>query len=98
MSIRHDQVEHIAELARLTLSEEEINRYAEQLSDILDHIAQLSEVDTSAVPPTPSVLPLRSVLRPDEARPSLPTETALANAPDATAGQFRVAAVLEEDH
>lgn len=95
MSIQRQQVEHIAELARLALSDDELDRYAEQLADILAYITQLDDVDTTAVPPTPAVLPLKSVLRPDEARPSLPTEAALANAPAAADGQFRVAAILD---
>jgi aspartyl-tRNA(Asn)/glutamyl-tRNA(Gln) amidotransferase subunit C len=96
MKISRDQVEHIAELAKLTLTDAEIEMYADQLSDILAYVEQLNELDTSAIPPTASVLPLHNVLRPDAARPSLTPEVALANAPDATADQFRVSAVLDE--
>ncbi len=96
MKISRDQVEHIAELAKLDLTEAEVEMYAEQLSAILDYVEQLNRLDTSAIPPTASVLPLHNVLRPDEARPSLPTVEALANAPDAVQDQFRVAAVLDE--
>ncbi|MBN2470350.1 MAG: Asp-tRNA(Asn)/Glu-tRNA(Gln) amidotransferase subunit GatC [Anaerolineae bacterium] len=96
MTISREQVDHIAELARLALTEAERALYAEQLSDILAYVEQLSEVDTSAIPPTASVLPLRSVLRADGVQPSLPTEEALANAPDAADQQFRVSAVLDE--
>ncbi len=96
MTISREQVEHIAELARLALSEDEISMYAEQLSDILAYVEQLSAVDTSAVPPTAAVLPLTSVLREDAARPSLTPEDALANAPDSAAQQFRVSAVLDD--
>jgi len=89
-------VEHIAELAKLQLTDEEIALYAGQLSAILDAVGQLEQLDTSAIPPTASVLPLRNVLRPDEARPSLPRDEALANAADQAEGQFRVEAVLED--
>lgn len=96
MKISRAQVEHIADLAKLDLTEAEVERYADQLSAILDYVEQLNQVDTSAIPPTASVLPLSNVLRPDRAAPSLPTETALGNAPDSAEGQFRVAAVLDE--
>ena len=90
------QVEHIAALARLGLTEEEKAEYAEQLSDILDYAAILQGVDTSAIPPTATVLPLRSVMRDDIIAPSLPMEDVLANAPDAEAGYFRVQAILDQ--
>lgn len=96
MKISRDQVEHIAELARLQLTDAEIEMYAGQLSAILEYVEQLKEIDTSDISPTASVLPLKNVLRVDEAQPSLPTDTALANAPDSADGQFRVPAVLEE--
>jgi aspartyl-tRNA(Asn)/glutamyl-tRNA(Gln) amidotransferase subunit C len=96
MTIDRGLVEHIAELARLALTDTEVALYTEQLSDILAYVDQLRAVDTSAVPPTASVLPLASILREDAARPSLPPEDALANAPDSSAQQFRVSAVLDE--
>lgn len=96
MTLSREEVEHIAELAKLTLTEEEIQRYGEQLSDILAFVEQLNELDTSAIPPTASVLPLNNVLRPDVARPSLSNDEALANGPRTADGQFRVAAVLDE--
>ncbi|RMF29863.1 MAG: Asp-tRNA(Asn)/Glu-tRNA(Gln) amidotransferase subunit GatC [Chloroflexi bacterium] len=89
------EVEHIAELARLALTDEEKALYQEQLSAILDYAARLQELDTEAIPPTATVLPLRSVMRPDEPRPSPPREEILANAPDVEEGCFRVQAVLE---
>lgn len=97
MKIDRETVEHIAELAKLQLTDDEINRYAEQLSDILDYAERLQQLDTDAIPPTASVLPLRNVLRPDVALPSLPREEALANTADQAEGQFRVDAVLDED-
>ncbi len=95
MKLDRATVEHIANLAKLDLTDDEIERYAEQLSAILDYAERLNEVDTSAIPPTASVLPLRSVLRPDEARESLPRDVALSNAADTAEGQFSVEAVLD---
>ncbi len=95
MSLTHTQVEHIAELARLALTEEEKTLYAEQLSAILDYAAQLEEVDTSAIPPTATVLPLRNVMRADEVEPSLPREDVLANAPAAQEECFITQTVME---
>ncbi len=85
----------MANLARLGLSPEEKERYREQLSAILDYAEMLNQLDTAAIPPTASVLPLRNVMRPDEPEPSLPPEDVLANAPRQEAGQFRVRAILE---
>jgi len=95
MSLTKEEVEHIAELARLTLTDEEIAHYSEQLSAILDYFASLQELDTTDIPPTSSVLSARSVLRPDEPRPGLSKEDLLRNAPEAEADQFRVPPVLE---
>ena len=96
MKIDRDTVEHIAELARLQLTEAEIELFAGQLSDILAYAERLQAVDTDAIPPTASVLPLRNVLRPDEAQPSLPRDVALSNSADQADGQFRVDAVLDD--
>lgn len=90
-----DEVRHVAELAKLQLTETEIALFATQLSAVLDYAAQLQEVDTAHAPPTSHVLPLRNVMREDVARPSLPVAEALANAPDQRDGYFRVHAVLE---
>jgi len=90
-----EEVEHIAELARLGLSDAEKETFRDQLSDILDYADILSRLDTRGVPPTASALPVSTVMRRDELRPSLPTEEAMANAPDAEDDQFRVRAVLE---
>ncbi|HOJ00037.1 MAG TPA: Asp-tRNA(Asn)/Glu-tRNA(Gln) amidotransferase subunit GatC [Anaerolineaceae bacterium] len=95
MSLSRKEVEHIALLARLDLSEEEIQRYAEQLSAILEHVAALQELETGHIPPTSSVLPLRSGLREDEPQPGLDTGRALQNAPQAEKDQFRVPPVLD---
>ncbi len=95
MKLSREQVIDIADLAKLDLTEQEIDQYAEQLSAVLDYADRLNELPTDDIPPTASVLPLQNVLREDVARPSLPTEKALANAPAAVDGQFRVDAVLE---
>jgi aspartyl-tRNA(Asn)/glutamyl-tRNA(Gln) amidotransferase subunit C len=90
-----EEVEHIAELARLGLSPEEKETFRDQLSAILDYAERLNRLDTQGVPPMASALPASNVMRRDETRPSLPTEDALANAPDVTDNQFRVRAILE---
>ena len=96
MSLTREQVEHIARLARLHLSEEEMVRYREQLSQILDYAARLQELDTSGIPPTSSVLPPHSVLREDISRPGMSLEQLLANAPETADDQFRVPPVLDQ--
>ncbi len=95
MTLTIDEVEHIASLARLDLTEEEKIRYAGQLSPILDYAARLQELDTADIPPTSSVLPARSVLRPDVPRPGLTPDELFKNAPDAQDDEFRVPPVLD---
>jgi len=95
MPLTLKEVEHIANLARLELTDEEKAHYREQLSAILDYFSQLRELNTADIPPTSSVLPQRSALREDQPRPGLSLEELLRNAPDAEAGQFRVPPVLE---
>ncbi|NPA93380.1 MAG: Asp-tRNA(Asn)/Glu-tRNA(Gln) amidotransferase subunit GatC [Chloroflexi bacterium] len=94
MSLTRAEVEHIAQLARLELTDEEIEQYREQLSDVLEYVARLQGLDTSGIPPTASVLPPRTVLREDQPRPSLPREDVLANAAETQDGQFRVPPVF----
>jgi aspartyl-tRNA(Asn)/glutamyl-tRNA(Gln) amidotransferase subunit C len=84
------QVDHVARLARLELTEEESERMVRELSSILEHIEAITALDLADVPPTSHVVDLTNVLRPDEPRPSLPREVALAQAPDATDEGFRV--------
>lgn len=96
MSIDRQTVEHIAELARLHLTDAEIEIYTEQLAAILDYAERLNALDTSNISPTASVLPLTNVLRDDATQPGLPREQALANAAAAQDGQFQVDAVLDE--
>lgn len=95
MVLTTEEVRHIARLARLALTDDEVERYREQLSGILDHFEVLNEIDTSDVPPTAQSLDQVNVTRPDELRPSLPTEDVLANAPRDEDGYLRVRAVLE---
>ncbi len=95
MSLTLEEVQHIAELAKLELTPAELAHFREQLSAVLDYAAALRAVDTSAIPPTATVLPLRTVLRGDVPRPSLPREALLANAAEQEAGCFKVPAVLD---
>ena len=96
MTLSRAEVEHVALLCRLALTEEELERMRVQLSSILEHVNRLQEVDTSTIAPTASVQDLINVTRPDQSRPSLPPEAVLANAPDREGDQFRVPAILEE--
>ncbi len=95
MSLTRQEVEHIAELAKLGLTEEEKEQFRNQLSAILDYAQMLQQLDTDDVSPTAHAMGLHNVLRPDEVAPSLPQDQILANAPDQAAGYFRVKAVLE---
>jgi aspartyl-tRNA(Asn)/glutamyl-tRNA(Gln) amidotransferase subunit C len=95
MSLTIAEVEHIAELARLGLTDAEKTLYRDQLSAILDYAAALQKVDTSAILPTATVLSLRNVMRADAVEPSLPQADVLANAPDVHEGYFRVKAILD---
>lgn len=88
--IDRDQVMHVARLARLRLEEDEVERMAGELSTILDHIEKIGELDLTDVEPTSHAVPLENVLRPDEPRPSLTREEALAGAPDPLEGGFGV--------
>jgi len=95
MKLSREEVQHIADLARLALSEDEVALYQEQLSAILKHFEHLQQLEMEDIPPTASVLPLRSVMRADVVQPSLERDRVLANAPDTTGGCFRVPPVLE---
>jgi aspartyl-tRNA(Asn)/glutamyl-tRNA(Gln) amidotransferase subunit C len=90
-----EEVETIAELAKLRLTAQEKTMFQEQLSAILDYAEMLQQVDTTGIPPTASALPLSNVMRPDERKLSLSNEEALFNAPAAEEGSFKVRAVLE---
>lgn len=95
MSLSEREVDHIAELARLELTELEKVLYRQQLSAVLDYIARLQELDTANIAPTSSVLPARTPLREDNARSGLSLDELLKNAPLAKQDQFRVPPVLD---
>ncbi len=95
MKLTLAEVEHIAELARLSLSDDEKALYQEQLSTILDYAERLQALDTLAISPTATVLPLRSVMRADEPRDSMSRDDVLANAPQVEDESFRVHAVMD---
>lgn len=95
MKLSREEVLHIARLARLGLTEAEVVRLSEQLSNILEHFEVLQQVDTTGVPPTAQPNTLQNVLRADEIKPSLPQSEVLANAPRRDGEFFRVRAVLE---
>ncbi|NTU78688.1 MAG: Asp-tRNA(Asn)/Glu-tRNA(Gln) amidotransferase subunit GatC [Chloroflexales bacterium] len=96
MSLTSNDVAHVARLARLSLSAEELERMRSQLSNILAYIEMLQEVDVSGVELTAQVTGLATVMRPDAVTDGLSREEALANAPDQRDGMFRVKAVFEE--
>lgn len=95
MKLSRDEVEHIARLARLGLSEAEIEKFSLQLSDILGNFEILKQLDTTDLPPTAQSIALQNVFRPDEAKPSFPAEDILANAPQRESNSFKIRAVLE---
>ncbi|MFU8771808.1 MAG: Asp-tRNA(Asn)/Glu-tRNA(Gln) amidotransferase subunit GatC [Anaerolineales bacterium] len=95
MSLSLREVEHVAELSRLKLTEAEKRRYREQLSEILDYVARLQSIDTSQTRPTFEVATTHSRLRPDIARPGLSVDELLKNAPEIEQNQFRIPPVLD---
>lgn len=95
MSLTLADVEKIAELARLELTDDEKNQYREQLSAILDHAAMLDELDLTAVSPTTHAVTRQNIMRDDVIEPSLPVEDVLYNAPREAQNQFLIQAVLE---
>ncbi len=95
MKIKREEVLHIARLARLGLTESEVNKLSEQLSDIIENFEVLGQVDTDDVPPTAQSIALQNVVKSDEAAASCPQSEILANAPRQEEGFFRVRAVLE---
>lgn len=96
MPISIEEVDHIATLARIGLTHEERERFAHQLATILGYVDMLSELDTSAVPPSAQVIRVENVTRPDVVRPSLSVEQVLANAPAREDDYFRVPPVFDE--
>lgn len=94
--ITRDEVAHVARLARLELTDDELGTFTEQLAKVLDHARDVEALDVAEVPPTAHPFPLRNVMRPDEPRPTLARDAALAGAPAVEDGQFRVPPVLGE--
>ena len=96
LKITMKEVDHVARLARLTLSDAEKERMRRELDGILSYIDKLRAPDTAGVPPTSHAVPMTNVMREDEPRPSLPREDMLANAPDPAGEFFRVPKIIEE--
>ncbi|HUF54454.1 MAG TPA: Asp-tRNA(Asn)/Glu-tRNA(Gln) amidotransferase subunit GatC [Dehalococcoidia bacterium] len=96
MSLTPDEVRHIARLARLGVTDDDVDKFSHQLSDILDYFEELNRVDVSDVPPSAYALDLHNVMRGDDPGPSSDSEDVLANAPLRENGFFRVRAILEE--
>jgi len=95
MKITRQEVEHVAKLARLELSEQEKEKLTDQLSNILTYVEKLNELDTKGVAPTSHVLEMSNVMRDDTPGVSLPQDRALANAPDKAAGHYKVPRIIE---
>jgi aspartyl-tRNA(Asn)/glutamyl-tRNA(Gln) amidotransferase subunit C len=97
MSITRDEVAHLARLARLALSDEELDHFAVQLDQIISAVARVQEVTAEGIPPTSHAVPLTNVLRPDLVVPPLSAQAALAAAPAVEEQRFRVPRILAED-
>ncbi|MGH8884857.1 MAG: Asp-tRNA(Asn)/Glu-tRNA(Gln) amidotransferase subunit GatC [Egibacteraceae bacterium] len=97
MSLSTEEVRHVARLARLALTDEEVESLRSQLSDILAYAEKVGEVAASDVPPTGHAYPLRNVLRADEPRPSLTADEALSTAPEPQDGRFQVPRIVGEE-
>lgn len=93
--ITKEQVKHVADLARLTFSDDELETFAKQMDEVIQYAERLNELETEDVVPTTHVMDVRNVLREDEARPSLDREDVLKNAPASKDGQFEVPSILE---
>jgi aspartyl-tRNA(Asn)/glutamyl-tRNA(Gln) amidotransferase subunit C len=96
MAIDRATVDHVARLARLDLSDDERTRMQAELTDILDHVTRIQELELDGIEPTAHAVPLRNVMRTDEVRPSLPQEVALAAGPDVEDGRFKVPRIIED--
>ena len=96
-AISREEVAHLARLARLAVTDEELDLFAGQLDVILGAVARVGEVAADDIPPTSHVVPVTNVLRPDEPRPSVDRDTVLATAPAAEDGRFRVPRILDEE-
>lgn len=96
MKVTREDVENVALLSRLSVSEDEMDKNIKELSDFLEYVDRLQQVDTENVVPTAHVLPLKNVFREDVVKPSLDRDAALSNAPEKDNGYFRVPKILEE--
>jgi len=96
MKLSKEEVLHIAALAKVGLTDEDVAKMQEQLSNILEQFESLQKIDTTGVPPTAQSITLHNVIKDDNVRPSLPTEDVLANAPQREGDFFKVNIVLEE--
>lgn len=96
-TISRDEVAHLAKLARLAVTDAELDTFVSQLDVILESVATVSEVASADVPPTSHAVPLTNVFRADEVRPSLTQQQALSGAPAAEDGRFRVPRILGEE-
>ena len=96
-TLDHTSVRHVAHLARLRVTDEEVARFAEQLSSILGYVDQLNQLDTGDVPPTAHPLPVSNVFRDDVVQPPWDPNRALCNAPQSEDGFFRVPKVLDQE-
>jgi aspartyl-tRNA(Asn)/glutamyl-tRNA(Gln) amidotransferase subunit C len=96
MALTREQVAHVARLARLSFTDEELDRFATQLSDILAYADQVTALATENVPPTAHALPLKNVFRSAEIGPCLTQEKALSTAPEVEQGRFKVPRIMEE--
>ncbi len=94
--ISPDDVRHVARLARLELTDDEVSLFAEQLAAVLEHAADIEALDIGDVPPTAHPVPLRNVLRPDEVRPGVDRDEVLEQAPASEDGRFKVPRILDE--
>lgn len=96
MPISKDDVKHVARLARLSFTDEELDRFTDQLSKILAHAEQVEALTTDDIPPTSHSLPLRNVYRPDEIGECLPQDKALSTGPEIEDGRFKVPRIIED--
>ena len=96
MKVTREDVENVALLSRLSISENEMEKNINELSDFLEYVDRLQQVDTENVTPTAHVLPIQNVFREDVVKPSLNRNLALSNAPEQEEGYFRVPKILEE--
>ncbi len=95
MKITHAEVEHVGRLARLALSDDEVDTLTGDMDAILDYVEQLKTLDTEGIVPTAHAVPMENAFRPDDIKPSFTTEQALSNAPDVAENAFRVSRIIE---